>query len=502
MVRPLSICKINPVLFSLILLLFQSNASTSAAAGKLVLALSDAASITLRENRSIKFYAIEQQISEDSVTFERSIYDPTIQSSYSYSRQKREDLSLSGVSEDESDNFLISVSRLNSLGGTSSINFSSSRDHSFFITGLETEEFSSSVAFRYDQPLLEGFGREVTETGISKSEFDREVARQQYEERKSNILFDVFQNYFLLYHIKEQLRLKHEIRKNTKDIRDMVSEKVNARKLPVIELNTLEAALVTQDKQILDIENSLMKQTNRLMLAMYESAKKGEFSGIELTVTPGALIENFIEPDNLAFRRKMESLDIDLITFKHEIKKLEKDLAKARSRMKPDLLVSTEFGFDGNDFHDRGDSLKNLSASNYHATITGTVQFPLKNSAARSDLSRIRGRINQFNIKTKNRINEIDNLVNELIEDFATVRKKMDLDRQIVAITRENLDNEVERLINEKSTALNTLDYQTDYLNAQISMIRTSVDYVILIGTYYKNIREIEEFMSTFGQEK
>jgi outer membrane protein TolC len=502
MMRQFSIGRTDAILLLMILPFILSNPSVAEGAEKLVLSLSDAVSITLRENRSIKFYALEQEISEESVAFEKSIYDPSIQSSYSYSRQRYEDLNLSGVSEDESDSFQLSVSRLNSLGGTSSINFLSSRDHTSFMSGLESEEFKSSVFFRYDQPLLEGFGREFTEADIDKAEFDRRVAGQRYEERKSNILFDVFKNYFLLYNIKEQLRLKREIRENTMEIRDMVSEKVNARKLPVTELKTMDAALVIQDKQILNMENELLKQTNRLMLAMYESAKTGAFSGIELTVTPETLISDFTEPDGISLRQKMESLDIDLITFRHEIKKLETDMARAKSELKPDLMVSTEFGFDGVDFHDRGDSLKNLSSSNYHATVTGTLRFPFANSAARSELARIRGRMQQFNIKIRNRTNEIENVVNELIEDFATVRRQMELDRKIVAITKENLDNEIERLINEKSTALNTLDYQTDYINAQISMIQTSVDYVVLIGTYYTFIREIEDYMSKFGQER
>lgn len=463
--------------------------------GVLHLSLEDALSAALKENKSLQYSRLNKDISDYTVALKRSIFIPEVQSSYSYS-QNNTDNNLNGHSGAKTDELLVSLSQANMIGGTASVNFSTARDANSFINGPDVSEYTSSVFLNYSQPVLKGFGREITNLEINKAVIDRDTANEAYEDTKANILFNVFREYFLLYSVSEELRLSVEIRKNTEEIYKMVDEKVKAQKLPITELNTLKAALLSQDKQLLDLASAKTKQQDRLMLAIYEEPKRAAVSEVVPATMPETVISGFTEPSIVESRTKIEDADIDLIQFNNDLKKLEKDRLKAVSGLKPDLSVSLEAGYDGNDLNNRRDSIGNISSSNYRALITGTLLFPVINRAARSDVLTTESRMEQARIQIMNRKGVIENTVDELFDDFQTVKMKMGLDREIVGISKNNLDNEIERLIGEKSTALNTLDYQTTYISAQIDMVRTLVDYMLLIGTYHLYTREIEQLVN------
>jgi len=79
------------------------------------------------------------------------------------------------------------------------------------------------------------------------------------------------------------------------------------------------------------------------------------------------------------------------------------------------------------------------------------------------------------------------------------VREKRELNEKIVALSKQNLENEIEKLVQGKSTVLNTLDYQTNLSNAELSiaeldMLATKIDYMLILGTSYLYCREMEVF--------
>ena len=74
------------------------------------------------------------------------------------------------------------------------------------------------------------------------------------------------------------------------------------------------------------------------------------------------------------------------------------------------------------------------------------------------------------------------------------VRKKGELNERIVALSKRNLENEIEKLVREKSTVLNTLDYQANLSNAELDMLATKIDYMLILGTSYLYRREMEVF--------
>lgn len=483
------------VFFSLYILLcidlFISGPSSEGAETQM-LSLSDALSTALQKNSLIRFSRLGENISENELNIQKSIYIPSLKANAS--SQYTNVPTLQDYTEQANNLYQLSASAKNTIGGTSSLNFMTRKDMAYLSSGPSAKEYTSEVFLRYEQPLLKGFGRDVTNLEIDKATLNKDWAFQLSEDVKSQILFNVYRDYFSLYRMTEELRLKREIRKNTEEIFEMVREKVEARVLPITELKTVEAMLSIQDKQILDLVNKRRQQENQLMLSIQNKPLPASVEDIVLLSGPDNVVKVFPEPEPSVTRKKMEEMDIELIRHANELALIEKDKLKAVNDLKPDLVVSLEAGIDGLDTSSATRSIGNISSRNYRTLIMGTLTLPVKNTAAQSSLAEKENKIEQVEIQISNRKNEIRKTADELFTNIETVRRKIELDRKIVALTKENLDNEIERLMRGKSTALNTFDYQTNFINARLDMLNTNMEYIMLIGSYYVYMREMGIF--------
>ncbi|MCE5244118.1 MAG: TolC family protein, partial [Desulfobacteraceae bacterium] len=174
----------------------------------------------------------------------------------------------------------------------------------------------------------------------------------------------------------------------------------------------------------------------------------------------------------------------------------------ARDAMKPDLSISAELGVSGYSPTDAGRSVKDISGDNYSARVKGTLMLPVKNTAARSRQSEVMNRIRQMEVQIARKEHEVEKTVQTLQADMETMRKRIALNEKVVSITDQNLRNETERLIAEKSTLLDTLQFQTDFSSARLSLVQSKVDYLMLVGTYRYFRREMETFTddSLYGE--
>lgn len=257
----------------------------------LSLSLTDAITTALKENKIINYYYIGKEIADRRVDFEKAIYIPNLNLMGLTERYSWDSLTLNNYHKRIVDSYQVSLSQKNSLGGTSSINFSTDRDSYIFnIPRIYEKEYTSSIFLKYEQPLLKGFGQNMTNLNIDKAKINKELAFQKFEDMKSNILYNVFRDYFLLYRATEELRLAREIRKNTEEIYNIVKEKVEMRRLSMTDLHKMEAWLHIQDKEILELEFKRWQRQNQLLLSIYNEARGDSNEKIFPLNTPDEVI--------------------------------------------------------------------------------------------------------------------------------------------------------------------------------------------------------------------
>jgi len=291
----------------------------------------------------------------------------------------------------------------------------------------------------------------------------------------------------------EELRIKKEIRENTQAIFDVVKEKVEMRKLPVTDLNKMQTVLFIRDKEILDIENTMQQKKNQLMLSIFSNVDYYKQKDYIPSTSIDDIINVFRQPVLPEIMAKAESMDLEIISCENNSQLLSLELLKAKDDLKPELVGSIELGADGYDPDKYLRSTKNISTGNYRVLFSGSLKFPIRNTQALSKVKIAENKISQVELQKINRLQVVRNSIHELFDDLETVKSKVELSQKITSISRQNLDYEIERLVAEKSTVLNTLDYQTSLINAELDMIAAKLDYIILIGVCHFYQREMEK---------
>ncbi|MBN1625974.1 MAG: TolC family protein [Deltaproteobacteria bacterium] len=463
-------------------------------AESVILSLSEAFFKALKANRTIVYYDIDKNNAEMELEYQKGIFIPQFDLTGTWNRYSWESDNVNSYSVIETPKMVASIQKMNSFGGVTSLNFSTQEDKTVYsIPGLQDDEYRSSIFLKYEQPLLKGRGKTVTNYEINKSSLSLEFAKQRYEDNKNAVLFNVFKDYFSLLLTIEELRIKKEIRENTQSIFDVVKEKVEMRKLPVTDLNKMQTVLFIRDKEILDIENTMQQKRNQLMLSIFNDVEQDKGKDYILTTSIDEVIKSFKQPDLSEIMSKAESLDLDIIGYKNDLERYNLELTKAQDDLKPELLGSVEMGADGYDSDKWLRSARDISPQNYRIIFGGSLTFPITNTRALSRVKIADNKIRQVELQRTNRLQEVRNAIYELFDDLETFKSKVELAEEISSISKQNLEYEIERLVGEKTTVLNTLDYQTSMITAELDMIATKLDYIILIGVCHFYQREMEK---------
>ena len=163
------------------------------------LSLSDALSTALRRNTIIRSSLLDEKISGYALSIKKSIYIPSVQAEFSSAINKTSVQTIEDYLRRVNNHYQISLSKKNSIGGTSSVNFSTRKDDiSYMSSGFVAREYTSEAFFRYEQPLLRGFGRNITNLEVDKALLNKGLARKVAEDVTSQVLFTVYKDYFSL----------------------------------------------------------------------------------------------------------------------------------------------------------------------------------------------------------------------------------------------------------------------------------------------------------------
>lgn len=449
------------------------------------LSLPEALRLALRENSSIEYHHLGTVIADRQLDYEKSIYTPNASLSTRYETQPW-DPDSSGNNPKEAAEAVFSLAKRHSLGGEVSMNLSAYGEQwEGLAADAESEFYSTRLYLRGEQPLLRGAGPRVANLEIYQARLRADLAAETFAALLNEILSDVFTAYADLFHASRSLRVTQDIRKKMEAIHDIVAEKTELRKLPITDLDTMKVSLGILDSDILEMERVVRARRSTLMLAVFNNTTQQTDVAFVPITSPGDLIRAFPRPEFSETLAKAREKDLALLTHHMELLVLEEDIHKAGNDVKPDLTLATEVGVEGHAVEDWSTSMGDISGKNVRFLVSGALALPMSTRAARSRLAELRAKRRQLRILIANRKGRMEYVVQELFRDIETQGKKMALNEEIVSLSRKNLENEMQRLVAEKSTVLDMLRYQTELADAELDMLGTLTKYMRLIGAYY-----------------
>jgi outer membrane protein len=157
----------------------------------------------------------------------------------------------------------VSLNQLLGTGATTSVSF----NNQFFedsLGGPASRFARPELSLSLSQPLLSGFGREVTERGITVASDAKEAALAEWRDAALNVAANARDAYFSLIKAQEELATREASLAVARQVQAENEARVRAGVLASIELLDSEFGLAGRERDLLEAQKNVLEQSDRL----------------------------------------------------------------------------------------------------------------------------------------------------------------------------------------------------------------------------------------------
>ncbi|HSS50500.1 MAG TPA: TolC family protein [Thermoanaerobaculia bacterium] len=348
--------------------------------------------------------------------------------------------------------------------------------------------FNNGFTFIYNQPLLQGFGRLVTERGILVARNGSDVGRQQFALQVTSTIQQVENAYWNLVQAKDQLSVAEESLGLAKELHERNRIQVEVGTMAPLELVQSEAAIATREGTIIGAAAAVGNAEDALRRL--------------LNVPPGSLWETPIEPTT---KPETDRISINVnealqtaYDSRPELRSQDLQLALAkinadyfRNQLKPSLNLQVRYGYTGAapTFNVAFDQVTGLDFNNWQASLV--LSYPLQNRSARAQSASANLDVDRLKLLYESEKTVVSTEVRTAARGVETAAKQIDAARKSVEYQDKNLDAERKRYENGMSTSFNITQIQDQLTQARSVQVQAIVGYRTALAEYYRAIGKL-----------
>lgn len=219
--------------------------------------------LALAHNADLQYAKLQAEVAREGYEAETGLYHPTAYASFRREGRNRPrtveerlTAALGGIArlDETGRSGEVGVKLRTPLGGEASLGWRSSQKRSNVIDSAQfspsDSESNAALALVIRQPLLRGFGRDVTETDLRVAEAEREVGRWQYRQQLLKVASDALSAYWNLQRAAAAQALRREALVNAQQLRDDARARVDGGRLPPSALDEAAVALATREADL------------------------------------------------------------------------------------------------------------------------------------------------------------------------------------------------------------------------------------------------------------
>ena len=377
---------------------------------------------------------------------------------------------------------------------------------------IETNQSFTSVNPRFDsslfanvtQPLMRGFGTDVTKAPIHIAEQNRLAADHRLRQRVLDTALQVEQAYWDLVFYRRQLDVRKQSLASASDLYENNKKQVEVGTMAPLEIVVAEAEVAAREQDIITTENLIGNTEDRLrnLVTTQQQANRWEIRFVpseEPMVRPIPITADEAIQKGLANNPDLKALEMDLASNRLNTK-------LASDALKPQLDLQATAGFAG-----LGGDLLLLDDSVFPPIVIGTtpggypdalsslfdnktwsvgfiVGLPIGNRAAEADFVRADLVQKQTERTVENARQQLVFNIRTAIRNLESDLKRLDAARASRVLQEKKLDAERKKLAVGLSTNHIVLDFQDDLALSQSQELLAIVDYE-------KNLAQLERFM-------
>ncbi|WP_186441486.1 TolC family protein [Desulfamplus magnetovallimortis] len=462
------------------------------------LSLYSAQNDLLKNSMDIQSSTVSRDIAEKNLSIQEEIFIPRFQADSTFERRRYNSLNVDNYLAWDIQLYTTGISRKNIFGGKESIHVTASMEEIEYIYSIESpKEYQSSFFMEYDQPVMQGRGKEITNAPIKKAKINLKRSEEENKIILSNTIFKMFNQYYYLYFINKRLSLQKKIRDRTFKLYKIIKQKVALRYMTITDLNRMKAAHIFQERKILELENQRDGYLQNLFLLIYNNSSQYRLDGtLQLVTCSKSLINLFKPASKEQTIEHVLAMDSFLISLEYSKKELEQDLLIALDRAKPKLDVVFQAGINGYDPNGLDGAFKDIDTANHFMAFKTSFEIPLKQDGNHARISIVKKQITNIDNSIKKRTAELKKEIIGIYDDLTDLDRQIAYSREIVALSKQNLENEVERLVQERTTVINLLDYQQELIASEYELLALKQEYLMLVGKYYHIRMELSWFIN------
>lgn len=462
------------------------------------LTLQEAVSKALENNLDIQISKITYTKSKEDVKGAYGIYDINFDASTDFLSTKSPSASQVSASQYESTNLNMSLNKLLSTAGTVRMYLNSNKsDTPGFTFSSFNPEYTSTFGFRFDQPLLNGFGKQIAEYQIKLNKKYSEKSFIQYKETIIKLLSDTEAAFLDLVYSFKNLQVAKESLELAKDQFEITKKKVDVGTLAPVEMLQSESNLATFEQQLVDAENLVWAAEDNLKRIL--NIKKEQWN---LKFQPVWNSEIGFKNFNLENSIKIAlEANTSILNAKIDTNISEVSLNYNKNKKKPKLDFFATLSYRGNnallvtdpitgeplyDSDNRpiivpggyGDAFSDMTDLDNDTYSFGLrFSYPLKNRASKANYQKAKLDLTSSQLTLDNTIFEVTNQVRDAIRRIQSSKRSIDAAEKTLALREKNLEIEKKKFINGMSTNFEVSQKEKELAEAKVSALQANINY-------------------------
>jgi outer membrane protein len=237
--------------------------------------------LALAHNADLQYAKLQAEVAREGYEAETGLYRPL-----GYANFRREGRSRPRTVEERLTAALGGIARLEETvrageagvrlrtpsGGEASLGWRATQKRSNVIDSAQfsptDSESNAALALVIRQPLLRGFGRDVTETDLRVAEAEREVGRWQYRQQLLKVASDALNAYWTLQRAVAAQALRRAALTNAQALRDDAKARIDGGRLPPSAMDEAAVALAGREADLARGAQALAEAEARLRVLL------------------------------------------------------------------------------------------------------------------------------------------------------------------------------------------------------------------------------------------
>ena len=506
----------------------------------LEITLKEAVRLALVNNLEIAIENYNEDLNREQIIKTRGFYDPTYSMSVGWTSSESPTTSSlqagGAITVNNTDRFSFDHQLLQNVagGGILDITFTNSRNDTNSRFSFINPRFNSTFNVAFTQPLWRGFRETNTERQIELYNLDSDINETQFEQRVSEIVQQVQNQYWELVYAVEANETQRQSVQLAAIQHENNRKRVEIGVMAPIEITSSRAEIARREQEMIQSEVQIITAQNALKRLLASDPGAGIWN-VVLIPTDVPQIEDvqfsLEESIRTALGRRPELEQIQLQMEQNEV-----DRSYYKKDGKPSVNLRGNFGSnsatgqvfetvlidtDGDGIPDssggRAPNLDDPRFGNFSKTwkqvfsfdfinwgVFLDLQIPLRNRSNEADLATVLIRERQLLSTLKNQEQMIIVEVRNAYESLATRKKSLEAANVASYLSREQLEGETKRFEAGLSTNFEVLRLQRDLAQSQVSELRALVDYQLAVTALQKalfNIVEESDIVLAKGSE-